>query len=76
MVSPDHGAFDRVLLPPNCLKEEEVFLDDRTRSDMERRLGVPVQIGWDATDATDAKNAARAPRTSGDTNARSRAAGN
>jgi hypothetical protein len=45
------GAFDRVLLPPNCLKEEELFLDDRTRSDLERRLGVPVEIGWDASDA-------------------------
>jgi NifB/MoaA-like Fe-S oxidoreductase len=43
-----HGAFDRVLLPPNCLKEKEVFLDDRTRSDLEQRLGVPIQIGFDA----------------------------
>jgi len=40
--------FDRVLLPPNCLKEEEVFLDDRTRSDLARTLGVPVQIGFDS----------------------------
>ena len=39
---------DRVLLPPNCLKESEIFLDDRTRSDLERTLGVPVQIGFDA----------------------------
>jgi hypothetical protein len=45
------GGFDRVLLPPNCLKEEELFLDDRTRSDLARRLGVPVDIGWDASDA-------------------------
>lgn len=44
----EHGPVDRVLLPPNCLKEREVFLDDRTRSDMERALGVPVQIGFDA----------------------------
>ncbi len=42
-----HGAGDRVLLPPNCLKEGEVFLDDRTRSDLEARLGVPIQIGFD-----------------------------
>jgi len=42
------GRFDRVLLPPNCLKEEEVFLDDRTRSDLARSLGVPVQIGFDS----------------------------
>jgi putative radical SAM enzyme (TIGR03279 family) len=42
------GPFDRVLLPPNCLKEEEVFLDDRTRSDLARTLGVPVTIGFDS----------------------------
>jgi putative radical SAM enzyme (TIGR03279 family) len=42
------GPFDRVLLPPNCLKEEELFLDDRTRSDLEKTLGVPVQIGFDS----------------------------
>jgi putative radical SAM enzyme (TIGR03279 family) len=42
-----HGPTDRVLLPPNCLKEREVFLDDRTRSDLERTLGVPVTIGFD-----------------------------
>lgn len=45
------GTFDRVLLPPNCLKEREIFLDDRTRSDLERTLGVPVQIGFDAAAA-------------------------
>ena len=42
------GPFDRVLLPPNCLKEEELFLDDRTRSDLAKSLGVPVQIGFDS----------------------------
>ena len=47
-----HGAVDRVLLPPNCLKEKEVFLDDRTRTDLERRLGVPLQIGFDVPSAT------------------------
>lgn len=49
-----HGAVDRVLLPPNCLKEREVFLDDRTRTDLERRLGVPLQIGFDVPSATHA----------------------
>jgi NifB/MoaA-like Fe-S oxidoreductase len=44
------GAFDRVLLPPNCLKQEELFLDDRTRSALAERLGVPVEIGWDSSD--------------------------
>lgn len=46
-----HGPVDRVLLPPNCLKEREVFLDDRTRSDLARRLGVPVDVGFDAARA-------------------------
>ena len=46
-----HGPVDRVLLPPNCLKEREVFLDDRTRSDLERSLGVPVTIGFDERSA-------------------------
>jgi putative radical SAM enzyme (TIGR03279 family) len=46
-----HGPVDRVLLPPNCLKEREVFLDDRTRSDLEQSLGVPVTIGFDQRSA-------------------------
>jgi len=46
-----HGPVDRVLLPPNCLKEGEIFLDDRTRSDLETRLGVPVGVGFDAASA-------------------------
>jgi len=45
------GPFDRVLLPPNCLKEEELFLDDRTRSDLGKALGVPIQIGFDSSHA-------------------------
>jgi len=46
-----HGAVDRVLLPPNCLKEREIFLDDRTRTDLERTIGAPVQIGFDQSAA-------------------------
>lgn len=42
-----HGPVDRVLLPPNCLKEREIFLDDRTRTDLETAIGAPVQIGFD-----------------------------
>jgi NifB/MoaA-like Fe-S oxidoreductase len=42
-----HGPVDRVLLPPNCLKDREVFLDDRTRSGLEGAIGAPVQIGFD-----------------------------
>lgn len=44
-----HGPMDRALLPPNCLKEREIFLDDRTRTDLERAIGVPVQIGFDVS---------------------------
>ncbi|HYQ90187.1 MAG TPA: DUF512 domain-containing protein [Candidatus Binatia bacterium] len=44
----ERGPFDRVLLPPNCLKEEELFLDDRTKSDLAKTLRVPVQIGFDS----------------------------
>jgi len=43
----DGAPFDRVLLPPNCLKEGEIFLDDRRRGDLERVLGVPVDVGFD-----------------------------
>jgi putative radical SAM enzyme (TIGR03279 family) len=43
--------FDRVLLPPNCLKEGELFLDDRSRSELAGALGVPVDAGFDAVDA-------------------------
>ena len=42
-----HGPVDRVLLPPNCLKEREIFLDDRTRSGLEQAVGAPVEIGFD-----------------------------
>jgi putative radical SAM enzyme (TIGR03279 family) len=45
-------SFDRALLPPNCLKEGEIFLDDRTRSDLSRALGVPVEAGFDPVAAT------------------------
>jgi putative radical SAM enzyme (TIGR03279 family) len=55
-----HGEFDRVLLPPNCLKEGEVFLDDRTRGDLARALGVPVDVGWDVSGDAAADNAAGA----------------
>jgi hypothetical protein len=47
-----HGPVDRVLLPPNCLKEREIFLDDRTRSDLEQAIGAPVQIGFDTRAAS------------------------
>jgi len=43
-----HGPVDRVLLPPNCLKEREIFLDDRTRTALEQTIGAPVEIGFEA----------------------------
>lgn len=42
-----HGPVDRVLLPPNCLKEREIFLDDRTRTALEQAIGAAVDIGFD-----------------------------
>jgi len=42
-----HGPVDRVLLPPNCLKEREIFLDDRTRTSLQEAVGAPVQVGFD-----------------------------
>lgn len=71
-----HGAFDRVILPPNCLKEGEIFLDDRTRSDMERRLGVPVGIGWDASDSDGGRRVSGASAAAVAAAARVRAMGN
>jgi NifB/MoaA-like Fe-S oxidoreductase len=47
----EHGPGDRVLLPANCLKQGEIFLDDMPRADLERRLGVPIQVGFDPPDA-------------------------
>jgi hypothetical protein len=34
-----------VLLPPNCLNEDELFLDDLTPQDMEKELGRKVVVG-------------------------------
>jgi putative radical SAM enzyme (TIGR03279 family) len=45
--------FDRVLLPPNCLKDGEIFLDDRTRSELGRSLGVPIEVGFDSPAAAE-----------------------
>jgi putative radical SAM enzyme (TIGR03279 family) len=50
----DHGPGDRVVLPPNCLKQGEIFLDDMPRAELERRLGVPVGVGFDASEAASA----------------------
>ena len=36
---------DLVLLPPNCVSYEGLFLDDLTPSDLERDLGVRVAVG-------------------------------
>jgi putative radical SAM enzyme (TIGR03279 family) len=44
-------GFHRVLLPSNCLKDGDIFLDDRTRTALERSLGVPVDVGFDTPTA-------------------------
>ena len=36
---------DAVLLPPNCVNEDGVLLDDRTPEEMAKVLGVPVEVG-------------------------------
>ncbi len=37
---------ERVFLPPATLNDEGVFLDDRSLSDLEARLAVPVEAGF------------------------------
>jgi putative radical SAM enzyme (TIGR03279 family) len=49
-----HGPADRVLLPPNCLKEGELFLDDTSRERLERSIGAPIQVGFDSSVAATA----------------------
>ena len=36
---------DGVLLPPNCVNEDGLLLDDRTPEEMAEVLGVPVEVG-------------------------------
>jgi NifB/MoaA-like Fe-S oxidoreductase len=42
----DQDLGERILLPPAVLNDDELFLDDLTRVEMEKRLGVPVQAGF------------------------------
>ena len=41
----DHEAQGLVLLPPNCLNEDGLLLDDVTLDEMEKRLRRPVLLG-------------------------------
>lgn len=36
---------DRVILPPNCVNHEGLFLDDLCPDDLSRALGTPVEVG-------------------------------
>ena len=36
---------DAVLLPPNCVNEDGLLLDDQTPEEMGQALGVPVEVG-------------------------------
>jgi NifB/MoaA-like Fe-S oxidoreductase len=36
---------DRVILPPNCVNHEGLFLDDLCPSDLSKTLGRPVEVG-------------------------------
>lgn len=39
------GAWDLVLLPPNCVNGEGLTLDDLTLSELQRRAGFPIAVG-------------------------------
>ena len=41
---PD-GQFDKVLLPPNCVSFDGIFLDDMTPDQMSGTVGCPVTVG-------------------------------
>ncbi len=41
----EHGRFDCVLLPPNCLNDDGLTLDGMTVADLSARLGMPVTAG-------------------------------
>lgn len=38
-------AFDAVVLPPNCLNHDDLFLDNLSLQQFERALGKPVMVG-------------------------------
>lgn len=39
------GAWDLVLLPPNCINGEGLTLDDFTLADLQQQAGVPITVG-------------------------------
>ena len=39
------GAWDRALLPPNCINGDGVTLDDLTVSQLGERCGIPISVG-------------------------------
>ena len=39
------AGFDAVMLPPNCLNEDDLFLDDMSLEEFEDRLGRRVVVG-------------------------------
>ncbi len=38
-------AFDKLVLPPNCLNDDDLFLDDLSLSEFETKVGKPVAVG-------------------------------
>jgi hypothetical protein len=39
------GEYDVLVLPPNCLNNDDLFLDNLTLAQFERVLGKPALIG-------------------------------
>jgi len=44
---PENGSYDCIYLPPNCINDNGVLLDDKKPVDIEKFLGIPVKIGSD-----------------------------
>lgn len=40
-----HGKYDIVLLPPNCLNDEELFLDDLSLAQFRKNAGLEAKVG-------------------------------
>jgi putative radical SAM enzyme (TIGR03279 family) len=44
---PEKSDYDCIYLPPNCINNNGVLLDDQSPLDIEHSLGIPVKIGSD-----------------------------
>ncbi|MCP4705559.1 MAG: DUF512 domain-containing protein, partial [candidate division Zixibacteria bacterium] len=44
-LSKMNKEYDIILLPPNCLNTDDLFLDDLSLGDLENKIGKPVKVG-------------------------------